>query len=241
MRYRYILILVCLLSCAAPAWAQTASNGCESVRFAFYDGSQLIQRNGVKRLYEADRAAAKEAEKWRDNPEAAQRIYDDQRTKLLDPVYKEAKAEIDKLAEEKHFLIFNLYKLGMNGSLLAMKKDLDITGPLIKFLNLSNNSPNKIFSVEPQPTRVGIIDSTGFFDPKTGITGFTMPPSGNLDDFCANNSKCEDIGNFIQTYLERNGYGAIFDLHKGLPDEIKNLACQPITSDFTSFYNKHKK
>ena len=235
-------LLLSLTFCAVSSFAQSANNRCERVRFAFYDPLIFSQPGGIERIYEADKAARLMAEKSSSDPETRRRTYEDQKRAVLEPMIKEIKDEIAKFANRQQILLFDEDELALNQTLLSIRHDLDVTKRLIPFLNLPKGSPNRLLNFEIEPTRLGVIDSKQFFDPKAGVRGFTVPPSGNIDDFCNHdNPKCEAMAKLIQKYNDMNGFGAIFDSAKYLPVEIRNLGCPNITPKIITEYEKRKK
>jgi len=237
-----IFFVVCLSLPQSPVHAQGTHGPCPSVKVALYRKFALSDRNGVKRLYDAYANAENPGCCPQIvDPKKAREEYEKRRKILVDPVLTKMNADIKRFAEFNRVFLLDLEAPEFAEAILAYNERYDITKTLTIFLNDISDHLGEGSRLDIDPSKIGFIDTNIFFDPKRGVKGFVMPETGSVGEFCENSGKCQDVGEFIQSYAIRNGFSLIVDSSKPMSSEIQQVACIDLTNDFIATYNEFLK
>ena len=155
---------------------------------------------------------------------------------------KEQLYELLKLVEKQENLL--ILKISETSSeFLGLNSKFEVTKNIISFINNKSNKSIEKLKLDVPEGKIRTINTRLFYDSQKGINKLIKLQSKypNQREICLETRVCIEIGNAIQQFVAKKGYGIIFDSSKTLPAEINDFQMIDATSEFITEFNKSNK
>lgn len=155
---------------------------------------------------------------------------------ILQPVWNEINNAINTIEKENNVIFVDLNELEEQGLLLSLDESIDLSKPLISFINnYLDKKTDSIPKFNTSEIKFAKINTEKFYDENNGIKELVRVKKEQLLPIKNINQK---IGKELENFRKEKGLSFSLDSSKEIPNLFKNLHSNDITKEFIIRYNQ---